>query len=207
MLISDARRALFVHVQKTGGVTVQSMLEQALPDGRHLGKNRHATLAQILHKEPDLAGYWTFGFVRNPWARMVSWYDMAVRFRAAAERGSPGETKQLLTNGYLRKVAYGYSSFDEFVMCGPDEFPRLRTPQVDYLSAAERKVDFIGRTESLADDIRHVFDHLGLPAPETVPQKNANKEKVDYRERYTPLTREQVARVFRRDLDELGYEF
>ena len=207
MLISDSRRALFVHVQKTGGVTVQSVLEQALPDGRKLGSNRHATLAQILRKEPGLADYWSFGFVRNPWARMVSWYDMVVRFRAAAERGSPGETGQLLGNAYLRKVAYGYSSFEEFVMCGPDEFPRLRTPQVDYLRADGRQVDFIGRTESLADDLRHVFDHLGLPFPDDVPQKNASKEKVDYRERYTPVSRERVARVFQRDVDELGYEF
>ena len=76
MLISDERRMLFVHIPKTGGASVEQLLREMCPDARSVGKQRHARLRRILTQHPELEGYWSFGFVRNPWARMVSWYAM-----------------------------------------------------------------------------------------------------------------------------------
>jgi hypothetical protein len=45
VIVSDSARVLFVHVQKTGGLTVQDLLRQALPDAapvQGLGGGRHA---------------------------------------------------------------------------------------------------------------------------------------------------------------------
>ena len=85
MLISDSHRFLFVHVQKTGGSTIDNGLTAALGDVRRIpAANRHAPLDRLLQLEPGLADYWTAGFVRNPWARMLSWWRMMERFRDGA---------------------------------------------------------------------------------------------------------------------------
>src|SRR5688500_7273083 len=73
VIVSDSARVLFVHVQKTGGLTVQDLLRQALPDAtpvQGLGGGRHAGLGAALKVRPELRDFYIFGFVRNPWARM-----------------------------------------------------------------------------------------------------------------------------------------
>ena len=109
MLVSDAHRMVFVHVQKTGGVTVSKVLEDLVPDLRQVPERgiRHTTLAQGLQREPELASYWTFGFVRNPWSRLVSWWAMVQRFKALAEawpRAGAGQLRQQRLPAHLAGV-------------------------------------------------------------------------------------------------------
>ncbi len=165
MLVCDAHRLLFVHVQKTGGVSVEHLLRPQLPEVRTLdGLSRHARLDRILRAEPGLADYWTVGFVRNPWARLLSWYGMVQRFRRLADKGSPKAQGFLTGGGFMAGVARNYPDFEAFVLKGPDDWKRLRTPQVAYLRTPTRQADFVGRTESFDDDVRRVMLHLGLDA-------------------------------------------
>lgn len=99
-----------------------------------------------------------------------------------------------------------YPDFEDFVMRAPEEFGRLRRAQVDYLRTRHDRVDLVGRTESLDDDVRRVFAHLDLPLPAAVPRTNAGPA-TGYREHYTPAMRDRVAEIFAADLDEFGYEF
>ncbi|WP_162794370.1 sulfotransferase family 2 domain-containing protein [Nocardioides houyundeii] len=207
MLVSDAHRFLFVHVQKTGGVSVEHLLRSHLPEVRGIdGLTRHARLGQILAAEPDLVDYWTVGFVRNPWARLVSWYGMVQRFRRLAEQGRPKAQRFLAGEGFMARVARDYADFDAFVLRGPDDWPRLRTPQVAYLTAEGRTADFVGRTESFDADVRTVMVRLGLSDQAPIPRDNAAPPR-DYRRDYSPLTRDRVAEVFAADLRAFDYTF
>jgi Sulfotransferase family len=207
VLVSDAHRFLFVHVQKTGGVSVEHLVRPHLPEVRSLdGLTRHAGLGQILQSEPGLAAYWTVGFVRNPWARLVSWYGMVQRFRRLAEQGRPKAQRFLSGEGFMAKVARDYPDFESFVLRGPDDWPRLRTPQVAYLRTPERTADFVGRTETFDADVRTVMARLGLPAEAPIPRNNAAPPR-DYRADYSPVTRDRVAEVFAEDLSAFGYTF
>ena len=134
--VSDQHRLLFVHVQKTGGNTVRAVFNAAAPDARNpLGElPKHAHLGGILKAEPGLAEYDVFGFVRNPWSRMVSWWSMIQDAKANAEAGNAGAVERLRTNRFMRLVATTYETFDDFAIRGPGEFPRLRTPQLRYLA-------------------------------------------------------------------------
>jgi Sulfotransferase family len=207
MLVSDAHRMAFVHVQKTGGVTVGRMLEASLPDLRQVPAAgvKHYTLAQGLAEEPDLAAYWTFGFVRNPWARMVSWWSMVQKFKEDAAEGSERKQAHFQRNGFLRAVRE-YPDFDTFVRQGPEEFERLRTPQVTYLEAGDRSVDFVGRTEALENDVAKVFEHLGVPQPDKVPHVNKSPH-AHYTTYYSAASRQRVAELFAPDLEAFDYEF
>ncbi len=201
MIISDSHRLVFVHVQKTGGVTLTNLLKAQLPDVRSVSK-RHAPLRAILRKEPALADYWTFGFVRNPWDRMVSWWSMIENWRSWSER------KQIDIDDRwndMWRTASTYESFEQFVVEGPESFVRLRRNQIDYLRTRNRRADFIGRTENLDADTRHALEHVGLNA-EGLGHDNRSK-RVGYRDYYDARTRDIVGEVFAADIAEFDYDF
>jgi hypothetical protein len=202
MRISDSKRVVFVHLPKTGGASLESVLD-SIPDSRGPQKRRHDTLAQILEREPEVSSYWIFGFVRNPWARMVSWWSMIDEALKSAEAGNTMNQRKFEEYPVWKKVR-GYD-FETFVMRGPDEVLRLRTPQIDVLTAGDRRADFIGRTENYAEDVNKVREHLGLPV-EQVPHRHRGTHG-HYREYFNPTTRDRVAQLFQKDLDEFGYEF
>ncbi|MGY2703881.1 sulfotransferase family 2 domain-containing protein [Nocardioides sp. HB32] len=207
MVISDAHKLLFVHVQKTGGSTIDNRFDEVLQDTRHVtGLDRHATLGQILAAEPDLAAYWTVGFVRNPWARMLSWFRMVERFKDRAEKGRRGADAFLKKNQFIKGVADACPDFETFVMKGPEQWARLRTPQIRYLTSKTRRADFIGRQESLEADLRAIFARLELPW-EPLQSVNVDKSRPDYREVYTDPMRRRVEDLFAKDIAAFDYSF
>ena len=179
MLISDSRQVLFVHVPKTGGVSVEETVKEACPDARKARTpiGRHATLGKIIKHEPQVVDYWAFGFVRNPWARMVSWYSMISAWdrRHGPASGKPQDVKHgsMRDGNDMWRAAAAYSGFEEFVLRGTEELPRVGAPQITYLRAPkfEREVDFVGRTENFVADLQRVQVQLGLE-PSTPPHKN-----------------------------------
>ena len=218
MLISDARRALFVHVPKTGGVSVGVAFERACPDARTKAPDvtpplgRHAPYERILRAEPQTIDYWSFAFVRNPWARMVSWWSMISEWNEShgPASGRPqGADATRMRGNEMWRAAAAYSGFEEFVLRGPDELPRVGRPQVDYLRAPtfEREVDFVGRTESFAVDLEEVERHLGgTHTPTHTPHRNKSPHGT-YRDYYSDAARARVAEVYAADLEAFGYTF
>lgn len=207
MLISDTHRMVFVHVQKTGGVTVGQVLEETVPDVRRWPERgiKHATLAQLLDAEPELASYWTFSFVRNPWSRLVSWWAMVERFDELARQGVERAQARFDNNAFLR-TSREYADFETFVMQGPDELARLRTPQLTYLTSDAKEIDFLGRTESFQADLRSVLDHLGLELPAELPHRNRSPH-AHYTTYYSARSRDRVAELFASDIEAFGYQF
>ena len=207
MLISDSHRFVFVHVQKTGGSTIDNALTAALGDVRRIpAANRHAPLDRLLQLEPGLIDYWTAGFVRNPWARMLSWWRMMERFRDGAAQGIERYIDHLSRNRFLASVVERHSDFESFIMRATDEHPRLRKPQVAFLNNEKKRADFTGRQENLEADLRKIYDHLEM---EWTPLKSVNIDpgRPDYRDVYTSTTQRRVAQLFEADLREYGYEF
>jgi hypothetical protein len=208
MRVSDSRRVLFVHVPKTGGSSIDRIFDTEVPDSRRVpGRQRHAPYRRLLVAEPDLADYWSFGFVRNPWARMVSWWTMLGRVFQDAEAGHPGAQAKLRNHPEVWLVEGEYrDDFDRFVLEGTDRLPKVGRPQLRTLSAAGRRVDFVGRLETFDRDVAVVRERLGLPPVEAVPHVNRSKHG-HYRDYYNDRTREHVARIFAMDVEEFGYEF
>jgi hypothetical protein len=207
VLISDSHRFLFVHVQKTGGSTIDNNLTASLGDVRRIKEaHRHAPLGDLLELEPGLADYWTAGFVRNPWARMLSWWRMVDRFRDGAERGVERYLDHISRNKFVAEIIEKHPSFDAFILEATEEYPRLRKPQVEFMEAGARTADFVGRQESLEDDLRTIYDHLGLEWVE-IQSVNIDPGRPDYHEVYTPVTRDKIAQLFAADLAAYDYEF
>ena len=170
---------------------------------------RHATYRDILALEPDLATYWSFAMVRNPWARMVSWWSMIDKWNHA---WGPASGKPQIKRGGMkdgnklwRRVAE-FADFEEFILRGTIELPRLATPQLDYLTALDRQVDFIGRTENLSADLAQAQRELGLEIV-PLPHRNQSLSTGHWRDYYNSATRDRIAELYASDCERWGYQF
>lgn len=210
MRVSPGNKVLFVHIPKTGGKTLDAMFDNEVADADPgPAWSRHWGYTKILAEEPAWADYWSFGFVRNPWARMVSWWSMAVDMRKNLDAGEPEAVRIYSNNqhGWDPIMQYG-EDFEAFVMRGTVEVPRLSRPQVAMLTDNNRsqRVDFIGRQENFVEDVNVVRQRLGLAPVEALERKNTS-EHGHFRSYYSPETRKKVREVFRRDVRAFDYHF
>lgn len=209
MRISDSRRVLFVHIPKTGGSTVDHIFDREVTDSRGGGKGqRHATYRDAARLQPQLSEYWSCGFVRNPWARMVSWWAFGAGVFARAAEGKEGAMAHLRANpGRWAPFGEYRDDFRRFVLEGTVEVERFGQPQVTWLTRpGGGLVDFVGRVETFAADVDVVRERLGLPPAVDQRQKNKSSHS-HYSDYYDDETRTRVAEVFADDIEAFGYTF
>lgn len=190
----DRYRCIFVHIPKCAGVSVSRSLFGNLGAGHYPA----ATLQQVFGAA-CFESYFRFAFVRNPWDRLLSAYEFLQRggFHAGDAR-------------WAQRHLARYGDFDAFVRGWVSErhvaeWIHFR-PQADFLFLpdGDRGVDFIGRYEQLEQDFARVCRRLGIEAG--LQQLNRGRAR-DYRLAYDSETRAIVERVYRRDIDALGYDF
>lgn len=138
--------------------------------------------------------YFKFGFVRNPYDRLVSgWYDKVIR-------------KNVL--GFEADVWEDMKHFDRFVdfLSGWD----LDTCNVHFRRQCRlidiNEVDYIGRMENFTSDLKELFNILGLPLNES-PHVKKSSGRLGYETYYTKATQQKVETMYRKDLQLFGYSF
>jgi chondroitin 4-sulfotransferase 11 len=200
VFVSDSRKVVFIHIQKTGGLTVDRLLNERIPDLHRIGA-RHGFASLGMDELNDWDEYFKFAFVRNPWDRLVSWYSMVTTM--------PREGNEL-----WRYVHDNSSTFEEFIYNCTDEVEikdgvhySFAYNQLDYVTDERGNllVDFIGRLENFDKDLQEVFRRMGFEL-ESVPHKNRSGHQ-HYSTFYTPDTELIVRERFKRDIEYFGYEF
>ena len=197
MFISHKTRAIFIHIQKTGGDAIETAVRRDDPalEADLLTRRRHPLAREVRAAVPTdvWSGYFRFAFVRNPWERLVSWYCMCMQIPAP--------------NAFARYVRGEAPTFTDFITratTGMGE--RTTRNQLDFVAGEDGSlmVDFIGRYENLAADYRIVKERLRLTAD--LPHTNRSSH-TSYRDYYTPETRAIVADRYARDIAHFGYRF
>ena len=221
MLLSDRYRFAFVHLAKTGGTSIRAALGRRRSfnlsywstlichrvsrlNGHRIGCKipRHAPMivAKEMLSPPVFNRMFKFGFVRNPWDRMVSAY-----YHFEKER------QDLLKANELAD----FSAFAKWLLTStlaesnrPTLLRALRRPQREYLVDfdGELLVNFVGRYEQLQDDYRTVLRTLEMPDLK-LPHKRRGRRRRDYRAHYTDEIAELVASHFAVDLTTFDYRF
>lgn len=131
-------KSRFIHIPKTGG----SWVRAALRNSKISLVEPIKTLKHSLPEEVSMPANFTFAFVRNPWDWLRSWwaYRMTTNWRDANE---PLDIKCKSSN------------FNEFVDRVLEHFPGVCTYSYQrFLGANFDAIDFIGRTENLAEDLQ-----------------------------------------------------
>jgi sulfotransferase famil protein len=122
--------------------------------------------------------YYKFAFDRNPWDRQVSWYF----YKTKSKRRRP--------------------SFEQFMR---SRIAFVRNYEL-YAMDGDLAVDFVGRFETLHDDLASVLKTIGVSEELALPKTNVS-DSGDYRSYYTPELRDRVASWYAPEIKLLGYAF
>ena len=212
MLVSHQAKFIFVHVQKTAGLSFESVLRENFPDLQQWhGRHGMACDGMAEWGRERWHTYYSFAFVRNPWDRLVSWYSMIDRERRSLpfyRKWQSSPFKREIWNQVVQKGR----TFDEFIeRCTDVVFDSgcnksFAFNQIDYLTGDRNEiaVSKIGRFETLREDAAEIFARLGIDA--VLPRRNRSSHD-HYSKWYTEHTRAVVAERFARDIAQFGYAF
>jgi hypothetical protein len=127
--------------------------------------------------------YFKFAFDRNPWDRQVSWY----LYKTKSKRVRPSFER------FMARRARAYvSNFAIYTLDGA------------------LAVDFLGRYESLEEDLNQALELAGAGRRLTIPRVNVTPNKDEtrsYRSYYSPETQGLVAEWYAPEIALLGYGF
>ncbi|HXG79734.1 MAG TPA: sulfotransferase family 2 domain-containing protein [Methyloceanibacter sp.] len=126
--------------------------------------------------------YFKFAFDRNPWDRQVSWYHHHFRKKSAPP------------------------SFADFIRS--DKRARIDNYDI-YAIGGDVAVDFVGRYETLAADLKQALAEVGLTFEGELPRAKGGfrRDSRPYREYYDEDTRAIVGDWYEREIKLLGYVF
>ena len=185
------RDYVYISIPRTGSSTVIDICGY-VPWRGHW---RHESAQRIIERigSQSWEKKFTFTFVRNPYARVVSEYFTF----------GPGTVCDSKT--HFRHWARCFFSAELYPY---KNLLRNRWNQVQYITNNEGKilVDFVGKLENIEEDMRVVCERLNIPFS-YVPHLNKARVSHDYREYYNDKTREVVGNWFREDLEQFGYDF
>ena len=200
-MISLQKRFLFVHIPKTAGNSIQSVLRDYSEDQlvalrkeqdgieRFGLRNptyklrKHSTLSEYHDAlgEEQFRDLYKFTCARNPWDRMVSYYF------------TPTQNPETWDRTKFRGIISNVVSISDYL--------RLDDSDVDSFA----NVDCIMRFENLAEDFRVVCAAIGI-SPPTLPQYNrSNREH--YSKYYDDELRELVRTRFAAEIERFNYVF
>jgi len=200
-MISLQKRFLFVHIPKTAGNSIQSVLRDYSEDqlialrkeqdgierfGLRSTKykiKKHSTLNEY-HRalgEEQFRDLYKFTCVRNPWDRMVSYYF------------TPTQNPETWNRKKFREIISKAVSLADYL--------RLDNGEGDPFA----NVDCIMRFENLADEFRAVCSTIGIPPP-ALPRYNRSSRD-HYSKYYDDELRELVRARFAAEIERFSYRF
>ena len=187
----NAHRAIFIHIPKTAGSSVAQALATS---SRHVPYFEYERINQLKFDR-----FFKFAFVRNPWDRLVSTYFFL-------KNGGVNE----LDRRFAAEQLAGYDNFAAFVEGWLSEeniwsWVHFK-PQHFFICDAKRRVrvDFVGRTETIATDFRTVCEQLGVAAQLIWTNRGDHRPFGDY---YTDALRKRVAAIYADDIEIFDYQF
>lgn len=203
MVISHKYKTIFIHIQKTGGNSIESIFKKKdrkiisrIPIKKVLMRTKHCYISDIngVVDENILSEYTKFCVVRNPFDRMVSWYSMF-------------KHQTGIVNDVMNAVNSNTDNFRDFLLL-PDEgiFHRFFVNQLDYISIDNKVfVDDILKFENITEDFNKFKPKIKFKA--NLPHKNKSIRKNDFHDYYDDELKEIVFKRFKKDFDCFNYTF
>ncbi len=194
---------LFVHEPKSAGRSITKMLGGETP-----GIPTHVPLRAL--RGTGIDDRFTFGFVRNPWDRMVSLYNFICQkklqsFESAEYQQSAREM------GFKRWLTEDAFFMDQDRHWRTETLPPMqRRSQLFWLDGCR----FIGKVETIEADFRTIRDAIGqkrglsrqLRPQFRVPKINTSRRS-EHESYYDAESRAFVAEHFRPEIERFGYGF
>lgn len=191
---------VFVHVPKTGGNTIRNVVFERQYEGPWFGDRL----------PDDWQSLFSFGFVRNPFDRVVSAWKMFCEGTVDDAWNLPeGKALNLSLHEVLQlgldpQAAFGHPRYNGVK---PDAMIRLKNhiiPQTHPYHGLQL-VEFIGRFETLQKDFDHICERLAIPSVH-LPRTNWTSRS-GYQDYFDPNSRALAEELYQHDLKEFGYRY
>ncbi|EGV19405.1 sulfotransferase family 2 domain-containing protein [Thiocapsa marina] len=191
MIISNSRKFIFIHTHKCAGSTITDLLSpyscwndielgvstlgetlQGVYQQR-FGLWKHAGACDVRDVVGDetFEAYFKFGFVRNPFLRVISFYT----FIAKLHRTILGANKEIIDTWPISKAFLESDGFSEFIRHPAFVEPSMTKLLTEPSGGSFRVlVDYVGRVEYFDRDIAKVFQRIGIPPPENISPRNTS---------------------------------
>ena len=199
-MISFQKRFLFVHIPKTAGNSIQSVLRDYSEDelvalrkeqdgierfglrNPNYKVRKHSKLSEYREALGDeqFHNLYKFTCIRNPWDRMVSYYF------------TPTQSPETWSRKKFRETIFKALSVADYLRLNDEKDPF-------------GNVDYVMRFENLAEDFRMVCSHLDV-SPPSLPQLNRSN-RAHYSKYYDGELREIVRARFGAEIERFGYTF
>ncbi|MHB8814127.1 MAG: sulfotransferase family 2 domain-containing protein [Steroidobacteraceae bacterium] len=218
MPISHVHRTIFVHIPKTAGTSVESVLgmhgdkadigirpyfnqevDREHLYGQDLQHMTAADLKHVLQHQGVFDRYFKFSIVRNPWDRLVSVFAWMNQKWAKGMELTEAEFEASLRQ--LHGMFIIARSTKQPLRVGPHLWP-----QAHFLVDRERKqlVDFVARHENLTTDWEHIRRKIGIEADLPLRMKSHHRPYQSY---YNATTRAMVEEIYAEDIAAFSYAF
>lgn len=199
-MIDNTYKYISVAVPKTGSISIHLTLgHHNIPEPEIY----HQSITNILKAHPECVGYYKFGFVRNPWARILSLYLDFTLKRINQYSALVRHEKPLFSE---------FANFSDFCI----RFPETQWKDDVFLQSQATMlgctkdsciVDFVGRFENLENDFLTICKEIGLPHTSLQAHNAGKYDNAEYRSRYTPEARDAIASYYKEDVELFNYEF
>ena len=202
-MISISRNWLFIHIPRTAGNSVQSVLLPYSEDrltcsafqdgidrfevqGPYTG-NKHFRLQDYADTVPPeiFSKLFKFTVVRNPWARAISWFFLPLKWISAG-----------------RQPRWSVGEFRRDIEHMPSMARMLN------VNGIPGQMDMLLRFETLKSDFTALTKRLGIETGATLPHKNEGYSPENWRHYYltSPDLVDLVAERFAEDIQMFGYD-
>jgi hypothetical protein len=194
-----AQGVIFIHVPKAAGSSLKTELY-----GKPLGGHRRIA-EYVAYDGLRTQSFFKCSFVRNPWDRLLSAYSYLKNRTATSHRD------RKFAETYLDQTA----DVNDFVLAlGNRQYRNsvmlydLFRPQCHWIcmpGETRHAMDFIGRFETMHDDLVIMREKLGLQQQPLVQTRKSLHQP--YQEVYIDRTRQIVGDIYAQDIELLGYSF
>lgn len=141
-------------------------------------------------KSKKYKNYFKFTFIRNPYDRCVSTYEMRGWYPDFKEY------KDITFKGFVKKI---YKIPDEVADM------HIKSQYLSFFEGGRQLVDYIGRFETLEKDYKKICKIIGIK-PLKLLHKNKSKRRL-YQKYYDKETIKLVAQRYKKDLELFNYKF
>lgn len=218
-------KKLYIRIVKTGSTSLSSAFDKHVIEVAPSIKYR-----RVFRK---YRYDYRFAFIRNPYDRIVSAYNMLTRSTVARDFYTTIVKNVILGipfDSFLKKVIEYRNSYREFGLekennihlCPWRKTRAIKRNRLGYevywiLAHTESlidsiefftpvdEVDYIGRFETLRSDFEHIRKHVGTK--KELPLLNVSANRGKYSEYYDDESLELVTEIYRKDIETFKYEF
>ena len=190
--MSHKYKFIYIHVLKSGGMTVKAFLKKALcgttqmpcPSGKHVLEIVDCSAALRRHPE-----YFVFSFVRNPYSRLYSGYSMAVMYGKDEDAHFPEHPRvsfeEFALQRHIRKSVSRLST-SHYAQQSSFLFNKANCPAFD----------FLGRLEHFDEDLMFLLQLIGSPELQYAFQNGTLQHEQSTAFGSRSLQRQDLAQVY-----------